>query len=251
MTYCLGMLLDEGLVMMADSRTNAGVDNFSSYRKLHCLVDRADRKIYAAAAGNLSITQTVISLLREGLPAEEDGPLARTLEGATSMFRAAQLVGEALQIANKAVGSALDSIGLTGSASLLLGGRIAKGPPALFMIYQSGNFIECKSDVPFLQIGETKYGRPILDRALSFETPLAEAVKIGFLSFDSTMKSNLGVAHPIDVLVLPADRKSPSHKRRIGKDDDYFRQITRRWAEMLNEAVLTLPDPPWLVDGGA
>jgi putative proteasome-type protease len=246
MTYCLGMLLDEGLVMMADSRTNAGVDNFSSYRKLHCLVDQADRKIYAAAAGNLSITQTVISLLREGLPAEEDVPLARTLEGATSMFRAAQLVGEALQIANKAVGSALDSIGLTGSASLLLGGRIGHAAPALFMIYQSGNFIECKSDVPFLQIGETKYGRPILDRVIRTHTPLAEAVKIGFLSFDSSMRSNLAVARPLDLMVMRSDPKAPLLTRRIEASDEYFNDLSSRWGDLLHDATLAIPDPPFL-----
>ena len=131
MTYCLGMLLDAGLIMIADTRTNAGVDDISTYRKLHCLIDGPDRTIFAASAGNLSTTQTIISLLREGLPADEEGNLARNIAHPNSMFRAAQLVGEAVQLANQTVGKALASIKISGASSLLLGGRIGKEPPSL------------------------------------------------------------------------------------------------------------------------
>ncbi len=246
MTYCLGMLLDQGLVMMADTRTNAGVDNVYSYRKLHCLADEPDRQIYAATAGNLSVTQAVISLILEGLPAEEEGRMSRTLAGATSMFRAAQLVGEALQVANKSVGEALASLNIAGASTLLLGGRIGKGPPSLYLIYEAGNFIECRTEVPFFQIGETKYGRPILDRVIKPATPLAEAVKIGFLSFDSSMRSNLAVARPLDLMVMPRDASAPLLTKRIDSDDAYFNDLSSRWSTLLHEATRSIPDPPFM-----
>lgn len=249
MTYCIGMLLNEGLIMMADTRTNAGVDNFSSFKKLHTLVDAPNRQIFACTSGSLSMSQAVISLIQEGLPATEDGGMMRTLSGATSMFRAAQLVGEAVQIASQTVGSALSKINISSSVSLLLGGRIGKGMPALFLIYPAGNFIECKSEVPFLQIGETKYGKPILDRGIDVETPLADAVKIGFLSYDSAMRSNLGVSRPLDLVVMPHDPKLPLVQHRIEADDAYFNDLSLRWSRLLHEAALAIPNPPFVNDG--
>ncbi|SMF64089.1 peptidase [Allosphingosinicella indica] len=247
MTYCLGMLLDAGLVLMADTRTNAGIDNFSSFKKLHVLADDRDRQIFACSAGSLSISQSVIGLIHEGLPTG-DGEMTRTLKRATSMFRVAQLVGEAVQIASQTVGAALATINASSSVSLLLGGRVGKAPPALYLIYNAGNFIECKADVPFLQIGETKYGKPILDRGLDYETPLHEAVKVGFLSFDSAMRSNLGVARPIDLLVMPSDARQGVFQRRIEPDDEYFNDLSMRWAAYLHEATGAIPNPPWLPD---
>jgi putative proteasome-type protease len=246
MTYCLGMLLDAGLIMIADTRTNAGVDDISSYRKLHCLADASDRCIYAASAGNLSTTQTTVGLLREGVPSGGEEILLRTIAEPTSMFRAAQLVGEALQLANETVGKALASIKISGSASLLLGGRIGDGKPALFLIYPSGNFIECKPDVPFFQIGETKYGRPILDRTLHHTTSLAEAMKIGFLSFDSSIRSNLAVALPLDLMVMPAAPGSRTLTRRVEVDDAYFEDLSARWGDLLADAAASIPDPPFM-----
>jgi putative proteasome-type protease len=246
MTYCLGMLLDAGLVMIADTRTNAGVDNFSSFKKLHTLCDGPDRQIFACSAGSLSISQSVIGLIQEGLPAGEDSELTRSLTGVSSMFRAAQLVGEAVQMANRTVGAALATINLSSSVSLLLGGRVGDQPPSLYQIYNAGNFIECKADVPFLQIGETKYGKPILDRGLDYDTPLDEAVKVGFLSFDSAMRSNLGVARPLDVLVMPRDRRQPLLTRRIEVDDEYFDHLSLSWAQSLHQASRSIPNPPWM-----
>ena len=246
MTYCIGMLLKQGLVLMADSRTNAGVDNFSSFKKLHTLADTPSRQIFACTSGSLSMSQAVISLLREGLPAAEEGGMMRTLGGATSMFRAAQLVGEAVQAASRTVGSALSSINISSSVSLLLGGRIGKGAPALFLVYPAGNFIECKSEVPFLQIGETKYGKPILDRGLDLDMPLADAVKVGFLSYDSAMRSNLGVSRPIDLVVMPADPKQPLLQHRVEEEDSYFNDLSQRWARLLHEATLSIPNPPFM-----
>src|SRR4051812_3964794 len=147
MTYCLGMLLDAGLVLIADTRTNAGVDNFSSFKKLHTLADEPDRQIFACTAGSLSMSQSVIGLVQEGLPAVEGSEMARSLRHATTMFRAAQLIGEAVQIANQTVGRALQTINIESWVSLLLGGRIGDGPPMLFQIYNAGNFIECTREV--------------------------------------------------------------------------------------------------------
>ncbi len=230
---------------MADTRTNAGVDNFSMYRKLHILRETEERQIYAATAGNLSLSQAAIGLVMEGRHASASAERF-SLDQADSMFAVAQIVGEAVAEVGETSGAALAREHIDNSLEMLVAGRIGDGPLKLFLVYTIGNFIECMSDVPFLQIGETKYGRPILDRALTFTTPLAEAVKIGFLSFDSTMESNLGVAHPIDLIVLPAERGEPPLKRRIEEDDDYFRDITRKWSKILNDGVMSLPDPGWL-----
>jgi putative proteasome-type protease len=247
MTYCLGMLLDEGLIMMADTRTNAGVDNFSMYKKLHLLAEGPDRAIFACTAGNLSVTQTVMSLIREGLPSDgpEDG-LRRTLHDVGTMFRAAQLVGEAIQLAHRTVGDALSRLSISASSAILLGGRIGDEPPQLFLMYEVGNFIQCKPEVPFFQIGETKYGRPILDRMVHPPLPLADAVKYGFLSFDAAMASNLGVSRPIDLMVMPADRRRPILTRRIEREDDYFDRLSQRWGDLLQEAAMSIPNPPFM-----
>jgi putative proteasome-type protease len=242
------MLLNDGLVMMADTRTNAGVDNFSSFKKLHTLADGPDRQIFACTSGSLSMSQAVISLIREGLPASHEGEMIRTLKGCTSMFRTAQLVGEAVQIAGSTVGAALNAINISSSVSLLLGGRIGKAPPTLYLVYSAGNFIECQAEAPFLQIGETKYGKPILDRGVDIDTPLDEAVKVGFLSYDSAMRSNLGVARPLDLLVMPRDSKRPLLQRRIESDDEYFNALSLRWSELLHGATLAIPNPPFMAD---
>jgi len=250
MTYCLGMLLDAGLIMIADTRTNAGVDDISSFRKLHCLADATDRCLYAASAGNLSTTQTVISLLRQGLPTGEDESLMRTIGEPTTMFRAAQMVGEAMQLANQTIGKALASIKISGSASILLGGRIGKAPPALFLIYSAGNFIECKPDKPFFQIGETKYGKPMLDRSIHPGTPLGEAMKIGFLSFDAAMRSNLAVGRPLDLMVMPGAPGSKVLTHRVEVDDSYFDGLSEQWDELLAAAAASIEEPPFMADLG-
>ena len=246
MTYCLGMLLDEGLIMMADTRTNAGVDNFSSYKKLHCLANKPDRCIYVATAGNLSLTQMVISLVQEGIDAEDGSDMTRSIGGVSSMFRAAQLIGEAVRKASEAIGPALEAHNISASISLLLGGRIGDGPPSLYLMYEAGNFIQCKPEVPFFQVGETKYGRPILDRVIKRGIPLPEAVKIGCLSFDSSMRSNLGVARPIDLMVMPTDPARDVLRKRSEQDDEYFNDVSRRWSGLLHDATLTIPDPPFM-----
>jgi putative proteasome-type protease len=248
MTYCVGLLLDSGLVMIADSRTNAGVDNFSSYRKLHRLADGPDRQIFLCTSGSLSMTQSAIGQLTEALPAPIGDETAISVATAPSMFRVAELVGEAVQKVNRTVGSVLAEANISSSVSMLLGGRIGSEPPSLYLIYSAGNFIHSSPESPFLQIGETKYGKPILDRGIRRGTPLDEAVKVALLSFDSAMRSNLGVARPLDLVVMPADRSRPIVTRRIEADDVYFNELSLRWAVLLHEATAQIPNPPWMED---
>lgn len=248
MTYCAGVLVQGGLVMIADTRTNAGVDNISSYRKLHTLADDGERLVFAMTSGNLSITQTALGLLEEGLPcadADADGG-RRLMRDMPSMFRAAQLVGDAVRLVRDDMKAALEKEKVSAGISVIVGGRIGSGPLKLYHIYSAGNFIECKADQPFLQIGETKYGKPILDRALKYDTPLDEAVKVGFISFDSTIRSNLAVGRPLDLAVIPADPALAPIRRRIEADDAYFNALSDRWSLMLNEARATIPDPPFM-----
>ncbi|WP_298022259.1 peptidase [uncultured Parasphingopyxis sp.] len=247
MTYCLGMLLKDGLVMIADTRTNAGVDNISSYRKLHILEQSSERTIVACTAGNLSVTQAAFAMLREGLEEDEDSDGPRFVSDMPNMHRVAGLVGEALQLAREEiVEGAGEDTQYSFTASMLLGGRIADRPLRLFHIYKEGNFISCQPDRPFMQIGETKYGKPILDRALQYDTPLDDAVKTGLVSFDSTMRSNLSVGRPLDVMVMPTDPDAPVITRRIDETDEYFNMLSSKWATALAEARAAIPMPPFM-----
>jgi putative proteasome-type protease len=246
MTYCVGLLLDAGLVMIADTRTNAGVDNFSSYRKLHVLANGPDRQIFLCTSGSLSMTQSAIGQLTETLPAPVGDENALTVATAPSMFRIAELVGEAVQNVNRTVGSVLAEANISSSVSMLLGGRIGSEPPSLYLVYSAGNFIHSSPESPFLQIGETKYGKPILDRGIRRGTPLDEAVKVALLSFDSAMRSNLGVARPLDLIVMPTEASRPIFSRRIEPDDAYFNELSLRWSALLHEATQAIPNPPWM-----
>lgn len=248
MTYCLGISLREGLIMIADTRTNAGIDNISTYRKLHMLAETDDSFVVAASAGNLSVTQLVLGMLHEGLPPLGDDDRPRKIEHMPSMFQAAQLVGEAVMSAAAQVKPALYAAGISSGISLLLAGRIGGGPLKLFLIYDAGNFIECQHDSPFFQIGATQYGKPILDRAMNYDSTLDEAVKVGLLSFDSTIRSDLSVGLPFDLLVVRADPKAPMVRRRIEEDDPYFRNLSSRWSMLLNESRAAIPDPPFMAD---
>ncbi len=246
MTYCVGMRTQEGLVIISDTRTNAGIDNISIYNKLHILADDEDRLIVCASAGSLSTTQAMLSMLHEGLASVDDDAPRRQVDDMPTMFRVAQLVGEALSTAWRAASESLQGTGINASVSLLLGGRIGKGPLMLYLIYSQGNFIECQPDSPYAQIGELKYGKPILDRVLNWATPLDEAVKVGLLSFDSTMRSNLSVGPPLDLIVIPTDRHRDTIRMRIGADDPYFRQLSADWGRLMNEARQQIQDPPFM-----
>ncbi len=242
MTYCVGMLVEAGLVMIADTRTNAGIDNISIFKKLHILADEPGRLIVAASAGSLSVTQSALSMIEEGLP----GDPPRMLTDANTMFQAAQMVGEALSNAKRAIGATLQGTSINASASILLGGRVGNEPLTLYQIYAEGNFIECQPDAPFLQIGELKYGKPILDRILTWDSPMDEAVKVALISFDSTMRSNLSVGRPLDLIIAPSDPNAPTIQRRIDEDDTYFNELSATWGRLLNDARTQVPDPPFL-----
>ena len=246
MTYCVGVLVEAGLVMVADTRTNAGIDNISIYKKLHTLADSDGRKIFACTAGSLSVTQSMLSMVEEGLPGLDDSSVVRTIGTQPTMFRVAQLVGEALSMARRAIGVTLEGTKINASASVLIGGRIEDGPLTLFQIYAEGNFIECQSDAPFLQIGEVKYGKPILDRALTHETTLEEAVKVALISFDATMRSNLSVGRPLDLVVIPTDAAAATIQLRIADEDSYFNQLSDDWGRMLNDSRVAIADPPFM-----
>lgn len=250
MTYCVGMQLREGLVLMADTRTNAGIDNISTYKKLHTLVENGQDIVVAASAGSLSVTQAMLSLLVEGLdPQLPDSP-RRYVGEMPSMFRAAELVGEALSIARRDVGKTLEGTGINADVSLLLGGRVGNEPLSLYLIYSEGNFIQSQPDCPYAQIGELKYGKPILDRALQWDSALDEAIKVGLISFDSTMRSNLSVGLPIDLVVIPTERDRPVIRRRIEQGDPYFSNLSSSWGRLLNDARQQIPDPPFLRQPG-
>jgi putative proteasome-type protease len=246
MTYCVGVLVRDGLVLIADTRTNAGIDNISIYKKLHTLADSDERQIYACTAGSLSVTQSMLSLLEEGLPCLDDSGVPRTIATQATMFRVAQLVGEALFTAKRAIGVTLEGSKVSASASVLVGGRIGDGDLMLFQIYAEGNFIECQADAPFLQIGELKYGKPILDRALTYDTALDEAVKVALISFDSTMRSNLSVGLPLDVVAIPADPARAVVILRLSEDDGYFSQLSTDWGRMMNDSRMAIADPPFM-----
>jgi putative proteasome-type protease len=246
MTYCVGVLVRDGLVLIADTRTNAGIDNISIYKKLHTLADSEDRQIFACTSGSLSVTQSMLSLLEEGLPCHDDSGVPRTIAAQPTMFRVAQLVGEALSTAKRAIGVTLEGTKVSASASVLVGGRIGDGPLMLFQIYAEGNFIECHPDAPFLQIGELKYGKPILDRTLTYDTTLDEAVKVALISFDSTMRSNLSVGRPLDLVVLPTDTARAAVRLRLSEDDPYFNRLSADWGRMMNESRMAIPDPPFM-----
>ncbi len=249
MTYCVGLLVRAGLVLIADTRTNAGIDNISIYRKLHTLVDDEERLIFAASAGSLSVTQSMLSRLEEGLPCLDDTGVPRTLSTQPTMFRVAQMVGEALAVSRRAIGQTLEGTKINANASILVGGRIGDGPLVLYLVYNEGNFIECQPDAPFLQIGELKYGKPILDRALTYETALEEAVKVALISFDSTIRSNLSVGRPLDLVAIPSDRSIEPVRRRIDEDDSYFNELSADWGRLLNESRMAIADPPFMISG--
>src|SRR5687767_986498 len=244
MTYCCGILVREGLVMIADTRTNAGLDNISTFRKLHIFRKPGERIMAIAAAGNLAISQSVISILSEGVENPETGEL-ETLMNAPTMFKAAQRIGAVIRQINATEGKVLQSEDISFDVSFLFGGQIKGSRMRLFMIYPAGNFIECTTDTPYLQIGEHKYGKPVLDRAIRFDTDLYDALKIGLISMDSTMRSNLGVGLPIDVLVVRTDSFNPELTYRIEPGEPYFQDLRERWSSALRAAHMAIPRPPY------
>ena len=244
MTYCCGILVRDGLVMMADTRTNAGLDNISVFRKLHVFAVPNQRIMAIASAGNLSVSQSVVSTLSEGLENAETGEV-ETLLNAPTMFQAAQRIGRTIRQVHDREADALKAADVRFDVSFLFGGQIKGERVRLFMIYGAGNFIECTIDTPYLQIGEHKYGKPVLDRAIAYGTDLYDALKIGLISMDSTMRSNLAVGLPIDLLVVRRETCAAELAYRIEPGEPYFQDLRERWSSALRAAHMAIPRPPY------
>lgn len=244
MTYCVGIKVNDGLVFASDSRTNAGVDRISVFRKMFVFDHPGDRLFVLLTAGNLSITQSVISLLQRQLGDDNGG---HDLMKAQSMFAAARTVGDAMREVQERDGPALKAEGVDHDASIILGGQVGSGEARLYQIYTPGNFVEATAETPYFQIGEVKYGKPVLDRIIKPETPLIEAVKCSLISFDSTMRSNLSVGPPIDVLLYRDGDLKVSHRAVLEADDPYYAALSDRWGQSLNRAFREIDDPDWSV----
>jgi putative proteasome-type protease len=244
MTYCVALKLNAGMVFASDSRTNAGIDQVSCFKKMRSFVRESDRAIVILSSGNLSITQNAVNQLEQHGRHHD----RRNIWNADSMFEVAQLLGEALREVREHDGVYLKQSNVDSSASFIVGGQILDEQMRLFLVYAEGNFIEASDEAPFFQIGETKYGKPIIDRVIKPETSLNEAVKCVLVSFDSTMRSNLSVGLPIDLACYNQASYRLDLQQHITEDDPYFSQISRRWSEGLRGVFASLPNPDWLTD---
>ncbi|HBO5075416.1 TPA: peptidase [Pseudomonas aeruginosa] len=238
MTYCVAMHLADGLVFASDSRTNAGIDHIATFRKLFTFGTPGERLLVVQTAGNLATSQSVINLLQQRI--RRDGA---SLLNVPSVYDATALIAETTrEVMARDGGNLAGNTDL--SSSFLVGGQIAGGPPALYSIYPQGNFIQATPDTPFLQLGESKYGKPILDRNLTFDTPLEQALRCALVSFDSTIRSNLSVGMPLDLLVYHRDSLILPEGYRVTEDDAYFSAIRRQWSAGLHDLLERLPSPP-------
>ena len=240
MTYCVGMLLDRGLVMAADTRTNAGIDNVGRFKKIHCWINEGKGVYVLLSAGNLAFTQSIVNIMTERLETKSRTPNPENLFSAKTMFQAARTIGRAIREQKKLDSEAGGTNGEAFSSSFIFGGQIGTEPVRLFQIYAEGNFIEATPDTPFFQIGEHKYGKPILDRVARNDMRLGAAAKMVLLSFDSTLRSNLGVGMPIDLLLYEADTLKIDRTRRIEQDDPYFNMLSAEWSQALRTAFANI-----------
>ncbi|MBZ4022807.1 peptidase [Rhodobacter sp. TJ_12] len=232
MTYCVGLLLDEGMVLLSDTRTNAGLDNIATYRKMFIFEDPGERVITILTAGSLSVTQTTLARLREAIDHPEAGEDTSIMRAPT-MLKVAEIIGNTLAGVREDIEHKMNASKVSVSASMIVAGQRRGGTMRLFLVYPEGNFIEATEDTPFLQIGEHKYGKPILDRVVRVATTLEEAQKAVLLSMDSTLRSNLSVGMPLDLAVIARDDCRVTMKRRIEKDDPQFAQMSQDWSETL------------------
>jgi putative proteasome-type protease len=248
MTYCIGIRLDAGLVFLSDSRTNAGLDHIASFRKMMIYEQPGERLMVLLSAGNLSISQSVRELLQvERIDAGRDGE-GLTIWNCESMFDAARVLGSTVRRVYQQDGASLKSAGIDFNASFIIGGQIAGEAMRMFLVYSPGNFIEATRETPYFQIGESKYGKPILDRVITPATQLDEAAKCALVSMDSTLKSNLSVGLPLDLLVYRADALQCDSYVCIDEHNPYFSFIRSSWGHKLREVFESIDDPRW--DGG-
>jgi putative proteasome-type protease len=243
MTYCVALKLDSGMIFASDSRTNAGVDHIATFCKMRVFERADDRVIVILSSGNLAMTQGVTHLLDRHAGVTDGSP---TIWNATSMFDVARHTGDALREMQRIDGAALMQSGIDSSSNLIVGGQIKGEDARLFHIYPQGNFIEASDETPYFQLGEAKYGKPILDRVLTPSTPQKEAAKCVLISFDSTMKSNISVGAPVDMLWYPRDSLKVGIQQRIREGDPYFSMLRQRWGGGLRRVFGELPDPDWL-----
>jgi putative proteasome-type protease len=244
MTYCVGIKLDAGLVFMSDSRTNAGLDQISTYRKMMVYERPGDRFMVMLSAGNLSISQSVREILQvEKIEGADGAPI--TIWNAKSMFDAVRVLGAAVRRVHDQDGAALAAAGVDFNASMIFGGQIAGEAMRLFLVYSAGNFIEATRETCYFQVGESKYGKPVLDRMITPSTPLDEAAKCALVSMDSTLKSNLSVGLPLDLLVYPANSLRTDQIVCVDEHNPYFQMIRGNWGLKLREAFESLEDPQW------
>ena len=241
MTYCVAMSLDAGMIFASDSRTNAGVDQIARFSKMRVFARDGDRVIVTLSSGNLSITQNALSMLEQR--ARSEGELH--LWNATSMFDIARLVGDALREVKTRDGPYLQQNNIDSHANFIVGGQVHDETPRLFEVYSEGNFIEATPDTCYFQIGESKYGKPVIDRVVKRSTGLLEATKCTIVSFDSTMRSNISVGLPIDLVVYETDALKIRLQRRIEESDPYFQMIHTQWGEGLRRVFAQLPNPDW------
>ncbi|MBL8361717.1 MAG: proteasome-type protease [Rubrivivax sp.] len=247
MTYCVGIRLDAGLVFLSDSRTSAGLDQISTFRKMIIYEKPGDRFMVMLSAGNLSISQSVREILQvERIDNGHDEPI--TIWNARSMFDATRVLGSAVRRVHEQDGASLKAAGVEFNVSMIFGGQIKGEAMRLFLVYSAGNFIEATRETCFFQIGESKYGKPILDRVLTPTTPLDEAAKCALVSMDSTLKSNLTVGLPLDLLVYERDRYETQRVACIDDNNPYFGMIRGTWGEKLREVFEGIDSPRW--DGG-
>ena len=242
MTYCIGVMLDKGMILAADSRTNAGVDNIAKFCKMTVFERRGDRVIVLLSSGNLAGTQAVIGVLNQRCAT---GEADASLWGARTMFDVARLVADAMRDIERRDGQYLQENEIGFNASFIVGGQINGEPMRLFRIYAEGNFIEAGLDTPYFQTGETKYGKPIIDRVITPSTPLADATKCVLVSFDSTMRSNLSVGMPIDLICYERDSLEVQMRRRFDDGDAYFTSLSREWSEGVRQVFGELTALRW------
>jgi putative proteasome-type protease len=235
-------MLDEGIIFASDSRTNAGLDNFASFCKMTVFERRGDRVIVLLSSGNLAGTQAVIGVLNRRCAA---GDATANLWGARSMFDVAMLVADAMRDIERRDGEYLQENGVGFNASFIVGGQVGGEPARLFRIYAEGNFIEAGAYTPYLQTGETKYGKPVIERVITRATPLADATKCVLVSFDSTMRSNLSVGMPIDLICYEKDSLEVRWRRRFDEGDSYFTALSRQWSEGTRKVFRQLPELQW------
>ncbi|MEM7411374.1 MAG: 20S proteasome subunit A/B [Myxococcota bacterium] len=241
MTYCVAIQVDEGIVFGADTRTNAGVDYVTSYRKLHVFAPAQDRSFVLLAAGSLATTRELIDRIERDLAFPPNGA---SLSTAGRVFEAAEYVGRLSREIQEKHGAALARSGVTGEVTLILGGQIRGGPPELRLIYPQGNYIGVSDETPYLQIGETKYGKPVLDRLVRKSLPLSEAAKLALVSMDATVRSNITVAAPFDFALYPTDHFAPPTPFRIESDSPYYHEVREAWQRGFAESFAKLPAFP-------